>query len=464
MNSHNPVPFDFIPFSNSNPQTRTVDEWEAVGDLVSGSIDFFLTPLTPIHIVGKQERKGNKEDYKITMSHFNRAGHTPVIPATTLKGAIRAFFEAAFNCWVSQATEEFPAEKKSRHWGFAAFGKKDKDKRLHFGPAIPKRLHPVVKDDRIDLASFLFGNVIEPESKEACQDLAFSSRLIFEDLIVDPQDLDINSLRLPDVPGGAFMGGPKPNISNWWYFKPLGIAERKTEKHSVTEFIGGEYRGRKFYFHQHPEKITAWYDNENNWDHTTKKKGRLVNNYYTYPVEIIPRDKQINGKIFFNHIPEKILNLFLSVLQPGGKIRHKIGYGQAFGLGSIDLAIEKVTITDSRQIIPIFQEHHFAPIVSKGLAGQKEYIDNQALLWITRILSFDSLLDDKAYILSYPPYSKGFFQTPVPIDMVRRIQKENPGCTTDVIAEKLFPIKKTIDFRVYQEKSLLGDRILNRWK
>ena len=185
--------------------------------------------------------------------------------------------------------------------------------------------------------------------------------------------------------------------------------------------------------------------------------------FYRKIIESSPDYLNENGKIFFNHIPEKILNLFLSVLQPGGKIRHKIGYGQAFGLGSIDLAIEKVTITDSRQIIPIFQEHHFAPIVSKGLAGQKEYIDNQALLWITRILSFDSLLDDKAYILSYPPYSKGFFQTPVPIDMVRRIQKENPGCTTDVIAEKLFPIKKTIDFRVYQEKSLLGYRILNRW-
>jgi hypothetical protein len=152
----------------------------------------------------------------------------------------------------------------------------------------------------------------------------------------------------------------------------------------------------------------------------------------------------------------------LSALQPGGEIRHKIGYGQAFGLGSIDLLIKKVTITDFSQFIPIFRDHDFAPIVSKGLADQKEYIDNQALPWITRILSFDSLLDDNAYILSYPPYSKGFFQTPVPIDRIRKIQKENPDCTTDMIAEKLFPLKKTIDFRIYQEKSLVWDRIWTR--
>lgn len=466
MNNHNPVPFDFIPFSQKAPQTRTIEEWESSGKLLSGAIDFSFVPLTPVHIVGKQEREGDKETYRIKLSHFNRAGHIPVIPATSLKGTIRAFFEAVFNCWVSQATDKFPAKYKEQHWGFSAFCKKNKEEKIHFGQVIPERFHPVVKNNKIDLASFLFGNVIESKSndlnKKEDQSHAFPSRVIFEDIQIKPEQLDIKSTYLPDVPGNAFMGGPKPNISNWWYFKPLGIAERKTERHSVTEFIGGEYRGRKFYFHQYPKKLITWYNNENNWNHKKKKKGRLVNNYYTYPVEVLPENTRLSGKLFFDQIPQPLLNLFLTALQPGENIKHKIGYGQPFGLGSIDLTIQKVAATDSNKIIPTFQEYDFNPTIIKGIAGQKEYIDGNALNWINRILSFDSLLEDSSYTLSYPPYAKGFFQTPVPIDRVRSIQEKYPDCTTDVIAEKLFSIKKTIDFRIYQNKSTIWPKIISR--
>jgi len=75
------------------------------------------------------------------------------------------------------------------------------------GPVIPRKFHPIVKNEKIDLASFLFGMVSGNQGSEE----AYQSRFTFEDICMDKGILNKKSVKLPDVEGkGAFMGGPNP--------------------------------------------------------------------------------------------------------------------------------------------------------------------------------------------------------------------------------------------------------------
>ena len=141
--------------------------------------------MTPIHIVGKQERTGFKRDYRISRSYFNRSAGRGTIPGSSIKGTIRSFFEALTNSWTAEATEEHESKENIRRIGFTAL--KDSKGTLYYnspknsyncGPAIPKRFHPAIVDEKVDLASFLFGVVVEGKN----EDNAYRSRVIFEDI------------------------------------------------------------------------------------------------------------------------------------------------------------------------------------------------------------------------------------------------------------------------------------------
>ncbi len=461
---HNPVPFDFVPFSNAAPKTLTDGEWEAKGNLVSGHILYSMDILTPIHIVGKQTRQGNQNNYKITQSFFNRSGGRPVIPGSSIKGMIRSFFEALTNSWVSQATDKYPKVYEEHHLGFAAYGGPE-PKKIRYGPMIPERFHPAARDGKIDLASFLFGIVIEDKDEKEEKELAYPSRMMFEDIPLASDILNENSMRLPDIPGKAFMGGPKPKINTWWYFEPLGIAERQAKGHRTTDFIGEHYRGRKFYFHQNPEKTMSWYGNRNNWPHQTRKRGRMVSSYYTYPVETVPRGAPGHGRICFERVPKPLLELFILCLQPGTRIKHKIGYGRAFGLGSVGISVKEVTVFASDTILQEPSPFDFKSVADAGFVKGNDYVgyvDTGALQWLARILSFDELLKRQDYVLTYPPFTDRYFKTPVPMNKVRDVQRRQGDYTTESIAEGLFDFKKTIHFRVYQEKTNLWRAIAAR--
>jgi CRISPR/Cas system CSM-associated protein Csm3 (group 7 of RAMP superfamily) len=353
MPTHNPVPFDFVPFATQSPALRKTEDWESEGKLLSGRIDYTLKTLTPLHIVGQQKSSGSGDQLYITASKFNRNGGKAIIPGTSIKGMLRAFFEALTNSWVGQATKNYAKKERERQYAITAWGEPAKEA-IDGIPAIPKRFHPIAKGDRIDVASFLFGLVAESadgEKSEGEESPAFKSRVFFEDIIFDEQVLDSSIIKLPDIPGKAFMGGPKPRKNNWWYFKPHSIRKRivYTPKGPtpVADFIGGEFWGRKFYYHQKPEQVLRWYDDKKNWPHTTEKKKQWINYYYTYPVETMPTSTESNGSIYFEFVPAPLLSLFLFALQPNNPIKHKLGYGKAFGLGSVEFRNIKVEAVES---------------------------------------------------------------------------------------------------------------------
>ncbi|WP_435548576.1 hypothetical protein [Desulfobacterium sp. N47] len=359
---------------------------------------------------------------------------------------IRSFIETLTNSWVSQETDKFPKKANKRYVGFASYSQQN-GKDITIGPAIPVRLHPKIQDKKLDLASFLFGVVIEGAKDNS----AYQSRIQFEDIIVPDCNFH-NTIQLPDIPGKPFIGGPKPVAGNWWYFEPHRVQRRVMPDLQTTLFLGNEYRGRKFYFHQFPDNALSWYDNENNWPQTI----------YRYPVQTIKPDTDINNcSIYFERIPKALLDLFILALQPGVNIKHKIGYGKAFGLGSIDIAIEKINYYSDADFFLNKNEEYNHQIVTTGGFKDKEslynqYIDKMSLKWLARILSKENM---HSLTFTYPPFSRGFFQTPVSWKSYKAVPS---GLDDMQIADKLSNLKQTINFRYYQSKSNNWNLVFNR--
>ena len=494
MTTHNPAPFDFVPFSVEEPVVKKQDQWEQEGGaLLSGHIEYALTALSPIHIVGKQDRSGYKSNYQIARSHFNRRAGRATIPGTSIKGTVRSFFEALTNSWVGQATEEQESKKNEQRIGFAAVGKPKgalsyrypQKKTFDCGPAIPKRFHPTMEEKNVDLASFLFGVVFEGDKKKAKSgndgekendDVAYRSRVIFEDVEIDEKDA-FSDVQLPDIPGLAFMGGPKPRMNNWWYFKPAAICKHKSSFGrgrlvDVADFIGVEFWGRKFYYHQNPEHCVRWYEKCDDWP---KNRG-----FYKYPAESMRQGNACKGRIYFERVPENILALFLSCLESRNtKIKHKIGYGQPYGLGSFDLKIAAVKcVSDDNPFSPE-SDYDFQSATATGLAEENPVVNANSLTWLKLILGYDeNQMKESNYVFTYPPFNAQNFMKVVRWDEL--IKKIAPGekeanridnipvnlQQAMKVAEVLYKsnIKRTVNFRFYQESSNLWGKILDHLK
>ena len=489
MTTHNPAPFDFVPFSVEEPVVKRHDQWEQEGgELLSGYIDYTLTALSPIHIVGKQDRTGNKSNYQIARSHFNRRAGRATIAGTSIKGTVRSFFEALTNSWVGQATKEHESKKNEQRIGFTALGKPKnalsyrypQKKTFDCGPAIPKRFHPTMEEKSVDLASFLFGVVFEADKKKAKggndgekenDDVAYRSRVIFEDVEIIEKDA-FADVQLPDIPGAAFMGGPKPRMNNWWYFKPAAICKHKGKFGFVADFIGTEFWGRKFYYHQDPEHCLRWYEKCDDWP---KNRG-----FYKYPAESMRKGNACKGRIYFERVPENILALFLSSLEPRNtKIKHKIGYGQPYGLGAFDLRIVGVKCVSDDDPFSPESNYHFEGALAKGLAEENPMINANSLTWLKLILGYhEKQIKNPKYVFTYPPFdAKNFMKVIKWDDLIKLIAPgENEAYKIDnipvnhnqamqvaaVLLQK--KIKRTVNFRYYQESSSLWDEILDHLK
>ncbi len=106
---HNPNPFDFVPFARE-PKLLRPEDFDRMGRKISGYLDVTITALTPVHVVGTYQR-GDGE----SQSRMYRQDGSPMIPAATIRGMLRAFIEALTSGWVSSATETYPKTYGQRH-------------------------------------------------------------------------------------------------------------------------------------------------------------------------------------------------------------------------------------------------------------------------------------------------------------------------------------------------------------
>ncbi|NWF92966.1 MAG: hypothetical protein HXY46_08615 [Syntrophaceae bacterium] len=435
---HNPNPFDFVPFAVEPVALKTAAEWHSTGDPISGFIELRIKALTPLHVVGEQPAQGSasqdptkdgklKKDFIIEKSLFHRRAGRPCIPSSSVRGMLRSFLEAATNSWVSQATPYYAKKFGYRHIGFQANGADEKIPELLLKGEIDPNLPPAIPNDkllqpgpdgaigRIDLCSFLFGYVLAEGN-------ALKGRLSFEDAFISPSNVIIsNRYQFPDIRDAAFMGGAKPSASSWWYQKAHSIRLRKVETRvgpkMVPEFVGAGYRGRKFYYHQDPVKCVAYYQS-NKWP---TRKGHPV---YCFPVEVLPPGSMSESfRIYFEDVPKPLMRLFLLLLFPGTKIKHKIGYGKQYGYGTMEFIWGKGTVRNVAG--QVFSGENVLEEESKKLfsvAWDKEkltnlgfanYLDWPGLEKLARILTYD---EQSKLIFTYPPFGPGGFQPTVQLE------------------------------------------------
>jgi len=429
--SHKPNPFDFVPFVESGPNLYSLQEFEGQDNLLTGYLTVRIKALTPVHIVGEQDAEASeptnkreiaegKKNYTIIESRFFRRNGVALIPSSTIRGCLRSFLEAATNGWVSQFTPYYKKKRKDHKHGFKVDANAQVDNHNLFDTQIPAALNekyilPSESTDMVDIPSFLFG--CTPEEGRARK-----GRVIIEDAMVSQGRLnDDKTYIIPDIKDTAFMGGPKPSASSWWYQYPHQIRlsnfkDSKGRHREGVDFIGSGYRGRKFYFHQDPKECVKLYT-ANTWPK------RDHHSLYSIPIECLkPGFETEDFQIYFEEIPESLLKILILALTPGspgtepGKptLRHKLGYAKAYGYGSIEYIItggkirEKRGSTGKLNIESLQQEVHLSlwNFDNFNKIGLGNLLHKQSLEALAKILWFDS---SEKELYQYPPFGNGGF-------------------------------------------------------
>lgn len=495
--SHNPNPFDFVPFADEDPMLKTPEEWLKLGNLRTGRITVQMKALAPVHIVGEQpmEKINGKEGKNIEKSFFYQRNGKHYIPGSSIRGVLRGFIEAACNGWASQLTPYYEKKETKHAIGFTVV-ESETDNTIDIDRNLPSAINqkftvPSSAEKGIDLASFLFGYIPGKQDDNDQFNPAWKGRIIIDDAGFDGSMLSSvttdDSYRIPDLDNNnskpndkdkyprAFMGGPHPSASSWWYQYPYTIKKEKKETFTVYKFIGSGLRGRKFYFHQSPVICVNYYNAY--WNKTIDGKKSL----YFFPIECIKPDQKICIDIFFNDIPESLLSVIIFALEPGKNIRHKIGYGKAYGYGSIefsvkDIAFKSKSLDDSEGISLAKIRTAIARQITTDDKETAQSITNflhiPSLEYLTFILWYDTNI-----LFTYPSRNKdGFNHTMQKND--RRLFSDkikaflsnlkiepNKALTKDQyldISKQLYSIKPALNFTLYQEGSHKGSYIIQK--
>lgn len=468
--SHNLNPFDFVYFSENKPVLKTREEWLGYNNLVTGYIVLKIKALYPIHIVGEQKAQTvGRNDFKINQSLFNRRLNRPNIPSSTIRGVLRSFLETLCNGWASQLTPLYKKEFKKHTTGFRAIGPPDEIRKsretreidANLPLSLPEQFTPKIDDTgKMDVCSFLFGHVLEEGNSNR-------GRIIIEDVFIDPETLDGNNYHLPDIKDSAFMGGPKPSASSWWYQKPFEIRLKRTKFGDSPQFVGSGFWGRKFYYHQNPVNCINFYKDPLKW------QTRSDHPVYTFPVEIIqPENETETFRLQFENVPRILLDLLLLALFPGDKIRHKIGYGKAYGFGSFEFKYISNDLRKKTNNEKIEFENDIKTLISSNWDkttldkfGAFNFIDQASLGALYRILYFDP---SSQIIFTYPPFGKGgFLPSVVKRDLENMLDRKDFYVLTSSkrlsvgltqakkIAKEIYNIRKrqALHFEIYRENS-----------
>ena len=451
-----PNPFDFVPFPATSI-VRTEQEFDALGEKYSGYLELELKALTPVHVVGKVE--GDPDAHHSFMYHQDGQ---PCIPASSIRGCLRAFVEALTAGWASQATPEYKKEYHNRHVGFRTFEEYLNDRpSVHHRvspPAVNPAFKPGAGEGKLDVASYLFGVVAEGEQAQSGE-RAQKSKVLVEDAYLAPDAVNRADYWMPDLEGSPFMGGAKPSASAWWYFRPAEVWRRNLPNGgSVAEFVGEQFRGRKFYYHQDPLAcVQKYHPDSNTWRYVDHR-------FHPVRLDCMETDKTtLPFRIYLDGVPVPFFWLLMRVLRPGVTIRHKLGFAKAYGYGSIEFTLRSTNLrTDSVGIPSALQRGNVNvgawSEASLTAAKLTDFVDRNALGWLSRILGWPH----QGLLFMYPQYRANEFKQPVQYaQYTQRIEPNVRGRDTQAvspkearaIAEALFELKRPIDFRLYQERA-----------
>jgi hypothetical protein len=299
-------------------------------------------------------------------------------------------------------------------------------------------------------------------------DLARKSKILIEDAYLNADNVELGKNWVPDISGKSFMGGGKPSASTWWYMTSLPWQTRRVQggRRTTIEFIGNEFRGRKFYYHQEPEGCVEFY-----------KTWKFEQDHILYPVYLECQKRKTSTetfRIYLTKVPLQLVILLTLALNPGETIRHKLGYGKAYGYGSVVFCIEKAMFrpdSSATRIPTRLDDFCVSGDVQKWtkLAWQEDglnscgldssIIDFQALNSLARVLGWPG---HDGLLFTYPPYDAMNFKKAISDLEYQQKTSLAPTASSLKIAEALFEIKKTVHFKYYQEQAkgwkIIADR------
>ncbi|RME26834.1 MAG: hypothetical protein D6798_05855 [Deltaproteobacteria bacterium] len=441
-------------------------------ELLTGRIHLRLKTLTPLHVTGAIDPPANGA---MQHRHFYRrkdpAGAVrPVVEGSSIRGMLRAYVEALTNGFVSVYKDAYEKvdgsqdHNRGRHVGFRvgpepkegtrkAEWDRQRDGRFVFGDQ--ERVHAVNRPDhlwapasvaradgpgrfrdevRLDAASVMFGLTGSGEDTGEADRMAIAGRVRIDDAWFSDDALQQHDSL--DLASNASMGGPKPNKSSWWYFKPGLVRERSVRARGglkrVAEFVGADqYRGRKFYFHQDPGRCVRWY--RDNW-----------RGLKTVATECVGGGRASEVfTIHFDGLPRSLVRLLVVALTPSQGVRHKLGGLRPFGFGSVEFDIDRIDLLmpgldglDLHAGGP-WREASAAErsaLLADGTDEQTRelalahvgtcLVDPNAWKWMRLIATWNSnFVGTEASLFVYPPFKEpGGFARPVQSQAVRNVR------------------------------------------
>lgn len=280
-------PYNFVPLED----VPTYMDMPPVHDRIvglCGCITFKLETLTPLciqHEPGKRDSRG-----RYAFAHLNG---WPTVPATSLKGMLRAVHEV-----VTNSTMGMLKTVKKNGW---------------YRDNMPGLYRPSEHLERLTPSEALFGMVAgqrdENRGSESPHDqdgvLGYAGRLLIDDI---PVGAHLEAQRVSRPQGGQ----PKP-------------------EHRSFYFDRGQILGRKFYYHQRDlAAVLRAYAEDRGMPEIE--------------VEAIPQGETLNGSLrFFNLSESELGQLLYSLILEDG-LAHKLGYGKPLGLGSVRIRATSLDI------------------------------------------------------------------------------------------------------------------------
>jgi CRISPR/Cas system CSM-associated protein Csm3 (group 7 of RAMP superfamily) len=362
VNPYNFVPLDREVKRSPVPRWHRLDENGASGRLVSE-----LEALTPIFTADHQKARPAAEwDSRRVFPFLRNSAGQPILQGSTIRGMVRAVFEAAFPSCLPLAAAAGLSKKAGQDTAY----------RLAIPPAA---LHEECRNaDKLCPACRLFGTILGEE-------VHVQGRISFGDAVLVGGELVEETIYLKE------LSSPKPH---------------HYAIYSATGGEGGPIAGRKLYYHhREPQPAAAT-------DPASEKWGKRSNALR----EVAPRGARFRFEVRFENLTEEELRQLTGCLCLAEGYAHKIGMGKPLGLGSCRIEV----IAEESAVYRGGERYR-----SWGAAGERP----SAVVWkpeppaLERLLRLDVHGQEEVGYLPYPRYRN----RNVGIDAQGRYREVRPG-------------------------------------
>lgn len=256
-------PYNFVRLQQMDSEARQTpvlhNAWQP--GLYSGKLVCLLFPLSPLFIpysAGVLEIplprfrhrdgsvRGRSKDasvLKAALEFFHHGDHTPVIPASSLKGAFRSIAEAAVNGCLSMMEPSYGPTKRGNQRHAPRNYLDDDVKGMHLQPCATLEHGPGDPDSGLCPTCRLFGMPAVDEGSPAAgtRPNAFAGKLRFSSAVLDNFNLQALARDLDSPLGSGSVYGPAVLLTELSTPDPTSYLYRDDT---------GALRGRKFYYHR----------------------------------------------------------------------------------------------------------------------------------------------------------------------------------------------------------------------